>query len=76
MATPQSTAAAKVIKALFALATIVYQTVYLYKAVQKNPSPYFEERQQKRVLCNRSCGTYNRNIKNNKKQRMTAIFAV
>ena len=42
MATPQSTAAAKVIKALFA-ATIVYQTVYLYKAVQKNPSPYFEE---------------------------------
>ena len=45
MATPQSTAAAKVIKALFA-ATIVYQTVYLYKAIQKNPSPYFEERQQ------------------------------
>jgi hypothetical protein len=41
MATPQSTAAAKVIKALFA-ATIVYQSVYLYKAIQKNPSPYFQ----------------------------------
>ena len=44
MAAPQTAAAAKVIKALFA-ATIVYQSVYLYRAIQKNPSPYFEQPQ-------------------------------